>query len=132
MKDFFQGLNVVDEEERMAQHRYWFRLLVVSAVAALFLLGVKKAIADEVRAPDGSVVYVRHDAACNDADILAHILRLGGGERAGEFKKGTLTYDGRDWRSCWIEVGGLVYSIDEEGSPLEPLPSRLFKARGGA
>jgi hypothetical protein len=136
MKEFFQGLNVVDEEERRAQGRYWLRLAVLVALAAtaLYVVGLflpKEARAESsVAAADGSVKYVRHDGQCEDADILKHLAQMGAGERLSEFKRGTLTYGGREWRSCWIEVDEMVYSVDEEGSPLQALPARIFKQAG--
>lgn len=99
-------------------------------IAALFYSA--RLHADEARAADGSVAYVRHDAPCDDADINAHIIRLGAGQMLSQFKKGTLTYGGRDWRSCWIEVQEFVYSVDEEGAPFEAIPARIFKAKPGA
>lgn len=139
-KDFIEckdwSLFHADPVERDRRFFYWLRLAEWTALAAciLFVIGLflpKPAHADsQVSAPDGTVVYVRHDAKCDDADIVAHLTRMGAGERVGEFKKGTLTYGGRKWRSCWIEYQEHVVSVDEEGSPLQPLPVRLFKPVG--
>ena len=116
-----------DEEEArdtLLPKLFWAAVIGLALAAALYPALSR---ADEFRSQDRSVALVRHDAKCDDADILAHILRLGGGDLLQQFKKATLTYGGRDWRSCWIEVDGMVYSIDEEGSPLQPLPARLFR-----
>lgn len=43
------------------------------------------------------------------------------------FKAATLTYHGREWASCWAERRGVVHSMDEEGSPFQAVPRRLFR-----
>lgn len=46
------------------------------------------------------------------------------------FKAATLHWDGRDWDACWLEMGGEVFVIDEEGVVLNQgagVPRRLFK-----
>ena len=127
---------VGDETERDRQRFYWLRLAEWTALAAVIMLIVgmivpKAAHADsQITAPDGTDVYVRHDAKCDDADILAHLTRMGAGEMLDQFKKGTLTYGGRKWRSCWIEYQEHVVSVDEEGAPLQALPVRMFKPVG--
>ena len=42
------------------------------------------------------------------------------------FKRATLTWGGRDWKSCWIELDDIVYSIDEAGDVFQPIPADLF------
>ena len=42
------------------------------------------------------------------------------------FKRATLTWGDRDWKSCWLQWEGKVYSIDEEGSAFQPIPANLF------
>lgn len=105
-------------------------ILFGAFIAACAVYGIKKARADEYASQRGEVKLVRHQAPCDDADIGAHILRLGGGELLGQFKKATLTYGGREWRSCWVEVHGMVYSVDEEGEPLQAIPASMFKDGG--
>lgn len=118
-----------DQEEQrdtLLPKLFWALVIGLALAAALYPVFAR---ADEFRSPDRSVALVRHDAQCDDADIVAHILRLGGGDLVDRFKKATLTYGGRDWRSCWVELDGMVYSVDEEGSPLQALPVRMFKAQ---
>lgn len=43
-----------------------------------------------------------------------------------KLKAAILTWGGKNWASCWVEVNGTVYSIDEEGSFFQPIPTRLF------
>lgn len=41
-----------------------------------------------------------------------------------------LNWGGRDWKACWIDVDGDVYSLDEEGVMLnggQGTPRRLFR-----
>jgi hypothetical protein len=83
-------------------------------------------LADEFFTKDRSVGLVRHDARCEHSKILAHLVAMGAGQLLEHFKKATLTYGGRDWESCWIELDGFVMSVDEEGVPLEPIPSNRF------
>lgn len=102
----------------------------VIALTGCFLYGAKAFADTSFQAKDGSVKYVRHSAQCEDADILKYLLAMGAGHLIDQFKKGTLTYGGREWRSCWIEMQETVFSVDEEGSPLEPIPATLFKQVG--
>lgn len=44
-----------------------------------------------------------------------------------KFKAARLTFGGRDWDSCWVEHDGYVFSIDEEGAPLQPIPRTAFR-----
>ena len=53
------------------------------------------------------------DAAGADAGVAAALRRLARAELVARFKAATLTWGGRDWRSCWIEWQGEIYSIDE-------------------
>ena len=64
---------------------------------------------------------------CEDAQVLAHLIRRGAAEMVQGFKKAVLTWDGKDWSSCWIEVDGIVFSLDEENSPFQPVPRAMFK-----
>ncbi len=120
------------EEQRITVSPYW--LLIVALLIPIALVGAlwagKVYADDSVGTHDGSVKYVRHEAQCDDADILAVLLRMGAGDFLATFKKGTLTYGGREWRSCWTEIDGTVYSVDEEGVPFEPIPARSFKKTG--
>lgn len=129
-------MNWSEYEEQERKHERWaLRRIIVGIIAALVLgLGgafwLKKALADEVRTPDGQYGYIRHEAQCDDADILAHLARMGAGAMLEQFKKGTLTHKGENWRSCWIEVDGTVYSVDSEGAQFQPLPVGIFKKTG--
>lgn len=87
-------------------------------------------LSDEFFTKDRSVGLVRHDVRCENSTILAHLVAMGAGQFLDQFKKATLTYGGRKWESCWIELDGFVMSVDEEGVPLEPIPSNRFSKVG--
>lgn len=45
-------------------------------------------------------------------------------------KAAILFYAGKNWDSCWVDIDGFVYSIDEEGVPFQGgqgIPRRLFR-----
>lgn len=107
-------------------------LAILLGLALAGALWSGRVYGDSFRSPRGEVVLVRHQEPCDDAAILLHLQRGGLGRIAHQFKRATLTYGGRDWKSCWIEVGEWVYSVDEEGSPLERIPVDRFKDDPGA
>lgn len=121
-----------DEDEKLAERHFWRKIgfIIFATFALAVILSPLMAQADEVRTPDGQYGYIRHEAKCDDADILKHLAGMGAGSRLDEFKNGTLTYEGKNWRSCWIEVDGTVYSVDSEGAPFQPLPVSIFKKTG--
>ena len=43
------------------------------------------------------------------------------------FKRASLLWDGKTWESCWLDLDGVVFSIDEEGSQFQPVPRVLFR-----
>lgn len=63
------------------------------------------------------------EAPCSDPKVLQRIRP----HHHQEFKAARLTWGGQDWASCWIELDGIVYSIDEEGSEFQPVPRRMFR-----
>ena len=64
---------------------------------------------------------------CENAAVLKVMVVTVKPELLDKFQRAKLTWDGRDWESCWLEFGGNVYSIDEDGSPFQPIPMALFK-----
>ena len=63
---------------------------------------------------------------CESAAVLKFLLRRVAASVAGEFQRAVLHWEGRPWESCWIEIAGIVYSIDEEGAALQPVRRSLF------
>ena len=102
------------------------KLLLISLLVAVCC----PAQADRAFGVKGKVQLVIHETPCLNTTIQAHIVRMGGGHLLDKFKAATLTYGGRDWQSCWVEMDGFVVSVDEEGSPLEPIELARFKEDG--
>lgn len=67
------------------------------------------------------------DTPCSDAAVLKHIITRIRPDLAVQFKNARLYWDGKEWASCWLEYQGIVYSIDEEGSALQPIPMDAFR-----
>lgn len=67
------------------------------------------------------------DSRCSNAAVLKHLLVRVPPDYLDRFKDARLRYEGKDWASCWFELDGMVYSIDEEGAPLQPIPRDLFR-----
>ena len=64
---------------------------------------------------------------CADATVLKYLTPKVAPDYLVKFKAAVLTWEGRNWESCWIEFDKVIYSIDEEGVQLQPIPKRLFK-----
>ena len=101
-----------------------FALLVVMLIAApAWAVPVFKATK-----PNGSEVALKLlDTRCSDPTVLKHLAAKVRPEFLDKFKDARLKWDGKDWSSCWIEFDGVVYSIDEEGSQLQPIPREAFQ-----
>ena len=67
------------------------------------------------------------EARCSDAAVLKHLMQRVRPDLLDKFKDARLHWEGKDWASCWIELDGMVYSMDAEGAPLQPIPRALFK-----
>lgn len=119
------------QETRAHWLRLFWHIACCASLGVILALAVREARADVASSPTGDVKLERHQAACDDADILAHVLRMGGAHVIDKLKKATLTYGGREWRSCWVEIDGYVFSVDEEGAPLQKIPASAFKDKSG-
>lgn len=75
----------------------------------------------------GKMSLTLKETQCSDADVLKHLLERVRPEFLSQFKDATLNWGGKDWASCWIDVQGVVYSMDAEGAPLQPLPREMFR-----
>lgn len=101
----------------------------------LLLLAVSAAEAQEFRAlfksrsPSGSELVLRRtQASCTNQQVRAALALAVSPELLRQFKRSILTWEGRDWESCWIERDGYVYSMDEAGELLQPVPEGLFRS----
>lgn len=111
--------------------KFW--VIVIAVVAcALYPLKAKAALNFKNDTPNGPVGLRLSEAPCTNPKVLAQIKA----EFHHLFKAAVLTYGGRDWHSCWTEIempdqhGKLhqtIISIDEEGSPFQPIPKKLFR-----
>ena len=98
---------------------FWFVLLVT-------LLFGCPANADPVfkaQGTNGSPVSLRLLQEPCPEKVSKHIRP----EMASMFKRSILYWEGKSWESCWLDHGGIIHSIDEEGSILQPIPRSLFK-----
>lgn len=109
-------------------------LLVGLAIAGVFYAS-KLYAALNYRAPgaNGQVAGLRlSEAPCSYEKVLKHIKE----QFHSRFKAAILTWNGRDWQSCYTEfdapneagkVETFIFSIDEEGAPFNPVPKRMFR-----
>lgn len=68
------------------------------------------------------------DEPCTDAAVVRQLVAKIRSDLVDGFRRGRLTWEGKDWESCWMLHEDVVYSIDEEGSMFQPIPLRLFKS----
>ena len=107
---------------------------IIWAAIILAVIFTTKALADPVfkeTGNDGRPVSLRlSDKPCTSEKVLAHLKANVKPQYIPLFKAAVLHYAGKNWDSCWIEYGGAVLSIDEEGAPFNPpsgIPLHLFK-----
>lgn len=67
------------------------------------------------------------DTPCSDVVVLKHLAGNVRPEFLDKFKNARLYWAGKEWASCWLELDGVVYSLDEEGTPLQPIPRSAFR-----
>lgn len=127
-KEWFGGIGVEDELERCHRLRFVARLVVL-IVLLLAAMAWGLAHAGEVfRGFDdqGDPAFYRlSEKPCTDERVLAHLKDMVLDYR--RFNAGALRWHGKDWSSCWVEIQGRVYSVDEEGEAFQVLPRALFK-----
>lgn len=125
--EWFEGFREEDELERCQRRRFalWLSVILAIVIGA----AVVTCHADEVyRDKDEQgrvVVYRMTDKPCIDKNVRAHLyMRLLDDRR---FRAGVLTWQGKDWASCWIDLRGTIHSIDAEGAPFQPVLRKLFR-----
>ena len=67
--------------------------------------------------------YRRLSTPCVNKKVLEHILP----SHQANFKAGVLVFEGKEYASCWVEHNGMVFSVDEKGDLLQPLPAGAFR-----
>lgn len=103
---------------------------VVVAIAIGSALYAAKVIAAPVYKGTGDnnqpVMLRLSQEPCTDAKMQAIVSERVRPEMRARLKTAVLTWGGRTWASCWLVHDGIVYSIDEEGAPLQPIPMSRF------
>lgn len=115
------------------QTRFWRRtliawLVVVVAGAGGLAYCARAGAAEVFRGFDrqGGVAALKlQEEPCTNKAVMEQLRKRALDVR--RFKAAVLTYGGRDWASCWIDLDDTVLSIDEEGAPFQPVPRHLFK-----
>ena len=127
-------LSRIEWEEQERTYRRVHRMLLVLLVGVLLAFGfllVKNADAGPVfrsHAPDGRPAALRlFNEPCVNEKVQAFLTVQVRPEFAVQFQRAVLTWAGKDWASCWMEWRGMVYSVDEEGVPFQPIPRSVFK-----
>ena len=122
------ALTEQDAKEERRKLRPWVGAVVSGAcLAALFVLATSAYAVPMLKSSDGSVALKLKDTPCSDEKVLFFLAQKVQPEFLGKFKDSVLTYGGREWKSCWIEHQGHIFSIDEEGAPMQPIPLQYFR-----
>jgi hypothetical protein len=129
-KEYFHGLTTQDakEERCVLRGKLLFWALILGMVLAAALYPALASAYEVFRSIDNTgrpAALKLHDKPCTNAKVQAKLYERLLDDR--RFKAATLTYQGRDWASCWVERQGTVLSIDEEGAPFQPVPRHLFR-----
>ena len=103
---------------------------ITAAIALAFLIGT--ATANEIFTSkdldDTTMSLELFQDQCVNAKILAWLVLNVNMPYVQRFQRARLHWKGKDWASCWIDIDGLVYSVDEEGVKLlPPIPRAMFK-----
>lgn len=113
--------------------RFWRRTLIAWLVIVSLGAGALAYCARAAAAPkfeaigqDGHPAELELlETPCTNKKVVAQLRSKALDVR--RFKAAVLTFGGKTWASCWIELQQLVFSIDEEGAPFQAVPRRLFK-----
>lgn len=111
----------------------WMALIVALTIGAMLLPMVAQAdgpsvVYRGVRQQNCQPMALRLFATkCSNAAVLKILQVRIKPEYLDQFFDAKLSWDGREYASCWLEIDGHVVSIDEEGAPLQPIPLAAFK-----
>lgn len=139
--EWFQGKRVeltdLNKDERgwLREKIGWALVTILAATILYFglplIYSVRAQAAEVLRFLDdkGGPASLRlYEEKCTNETVNAQLRRMQvTPENIARFKRSTLFYWGREWASCWIELSGRILSIDEEGSPLRPIPRSAFR-----
>lgn len=114
----------------------WLLWALAIGLAMGFVMYAAKANAAlnyRAQGTNGQIAGLRlSDAPCSYEKVLRHIKE----QFHHRFKAAILTWGGRDWQSCYIEIEQpnqqgepetVIFSVDEEGAPFAPIPKRFFR-----
>lgn len=68
----------------------------------------------------GTVMRIYVDKPCTNETVLAIINDKVLPQFLGLFRAAVLTWQGKDYASCWLEYAGRMMSYDENGDPFNP------------
>ena len=103
--------------------------LILGVLAILFPLSVLAAepLTFEGEDPSGQLARLTlYDKPCeNDA------VKAGFAEAIHErLRMSVLVWQGKEYASCYVIAGGVVFSLDETGDRMQPIPLSAFDERG--
>ena len=130
-----------EADSRLARSVYcrlicWALAVALILASILFVTLAHSALVFRAIREDGQPVALRLLTTPCGEKVRAHLFRVKESLRP-KFKAAVLTWDGKQWESCWVEVKvlnpdtrkphGVVFSIDEEGAFFQGVPFRLFR-----
>lgn len=115
----------------------WFLnvLIVLLIILLLAVLLARHAIAGEVLRGDddkgGEMVLRLNPGPCHETVVRWFPSRVYP-EYREQMRDAELTWHGRQWHACWIDIEGRVYVLDEQGATLmgngaDFFPRRAFR-----
>ena len=75
-----------------------------------------------------------YQSPCLDDKVMGRLIRMVKPDMIEKFQTAVLTWQGKEYASCWIEIlqdkedprSGLIFSVDETGETLQPIPASEF------
>ena len=104
----------------------WALAVALILASILFVTLAHSALVFRAIREDGQPVALRLLTTPCGEKVRAHLFRVNEWIWP-KLKAAVLTWEGRQWESCWVEVNGVVHSIDEEGAFFQPVPFRMFR-----
>ena len=120
-----------EADRRLARSVYcrlicWALAVALILAAIIFVTLAHSALVFRAIGDDGRPVALRLLITPCGEKVKAQLFRVRE-QFWPKFKAAVLTWEGRQWESCWVEVNGIVHSIDEEGAFFQPVPFRMFR-----
>lgn len=141
-----RSLDAHDKEDLPMKRMTVIPWLLWAFVIALAIYGVihatksHAALNYQAQGPDGQVAGLRlSEAPCTNEKVREALKAHIKPEYQAKFKAAVLTWKGRDWHSCWLQIEvvdqngrehEMIWSVDEEGVPFNPpygIPKRMFR-----